>query len=182
MVQWRLSGRFLLRIAARVVVGTSTHVGDRSSVRPMLRFREIAAAASRLRTSLPHEVTLFWDGGCPLCRREIAYYKFLDHEKRVNWINIEAEPERLAPHGVEPEAAMEFIHGIDKSGQLVKGVPAFIAVWEVLPYWNVLPPLIRTFPFAMPLVDAAYAWWAKRRLGISAAFRRLEEGSACRTK
>ena len=105
----------------------------------MLRFREIAAAASRLRTSLPHEVTLFWDGGCPLCRKEIAYYKFLDHEKRVNWINIEAEPERLAPHGVKPEAAMEFIHGIDKSGQLVKGVPAFIAVWEVLPYWWLLP-------------------------------------------
>ena len=32
----------------------------------------------------------------------------------------------------------------------------------------------------MPLVDAAYTWWAKRRLGISAAVRRLEEGSACR--
>ena len=122
MVQWRVSGRPFVAfvcIAARVVVGTSTHVGDRStSVRPMLRFREIAAAASRLRTSLPHEVTLFWDGGCPLCRREIAYYKFLDHEKRVNWINIEAEPERLAPHGVDPEAAMEFIEEIEAAETL----------------------------------------------------------------
>lgn len=146
-----------------------------------LSWRAIAGAASKLRSSTPPEVALFWDGGCPLCKKEITYYKWLDAEKRVDWIDItSADSERLASHGVELDAAFARIHGLDRTGQLCVGVPAFLAVWEVLPYWNLLPPLIRAAPFAMPLVDAAYTWWAKRRLGISAAVRRLEEGSACR--
>jgi len=145
-----------------------------------LNWSAITSAASKLRRLAPPEVTLFWDGGCPLCKREIAYYKWLDHDRRVEWVDIDSEPARLDAHGVPLEAALAKIHGLDKQGQLVVGVPAFLAVWEVLPYWSLLPPLVRSAPFVMPLVDAAYAWWAKRRLGISAAVRRLEEGSACR--
>ena len=142
-----------------------------------LAWRAISDAASRLRTRAPTEVTLFWDGGCPLCRKEIAYYQWLDAERRVDWIDLTAEPQRLDAHGVALETALSKIHGIDKSGSIVIGVPAFIAVWEVLPYWSILPPLIRSMPFAMPAIDAAYAWWAKRRLGITAHLRKLEQGS-----
>ena len=153
---------------------------QRGAVARTLNWRAIDAAASRLRSLAPPEVTLFWDGGCPLCKREIAYYQWLDKEQRVDWVNIDSQPARLDAHGVPLEAALAKIHGLDRNGSLVVGVPAFLAVWEVLPYWNVLPPVVRAAPFIMPLVDAAYAWWAKRRLGISAAVRRLEEGSACR--
>ena len=146
-----------------------------------LDWRAIRAAAELLRKNAPPEVTLFWDGSCPLCRKEITYYKWLDAEqRRVEWVDIDAEPERLTPHGVPIEAAMAKIHGLDKHGSLVVGVPAFLSVWEVMPYWRVLPPILRSFPFVMPFADAAYAWWAKRRLGISARWRSLEEGSACR--
>ncbi len=145
-----------------------------------LGWHAISEAASRLRTAAAPEVSLFWDGACPLCRREIQYYKWLDTEKRVDWVDIQTQPERLAVHGVPLEVALARIHGTDRRGTLVQGVPAFLAVWEVLPYWNVLPPIVRTFPFAMPLVDAAYSWWAKRRPGISNRVRALEEGSACR--
>ena len=94
-----------------------------------LDWRGIRAASKRLLSATPPEVTLFWDGGCPLCRKEIAYYKWLDAEqRRVDWVNIDAQPEALAPHGVEVDAAMAKIHGLDKNGALVVGVPAFLAV------------------------------------------------------
>ena len=112
--------------------------------------------------------------------RAVAYYKWLDSEKRVDWVNIQEESDRLAVHGVEFDTAMQRIHGLDRHGSLLVGVPAFLAVWEVLPYWNILPPIVRAVPWAMPLVDAAYAWWAKHRLGISSRMRALEEASACR--
>ena len=148
-----------------------------------LNWRAIEAAAARMRRLAPAEATLFWDGACPLCRREIAYYKWLDSgERRVEWIDVQAEPERLEAHGVTLEAALARIHGLDRRGALLVGMPAFLAVWEVLPYWRLLPPIVRSLPFAMPLIDRAYAWWAKRRLGISARVRALEEGSACRRK
>lgn len=146
----------------------------------VLGFKEIAAAASKLRSAAAPEVALFWDGGCPLCRKEIAYYKYLDQERRVEWVDIDASPEALVPHGVLRKDAMAKIHAYDHStSSVLIGVPAFMLVWEKLPYWNVLPPLLRSMPFALPAVDAAYAFWAKRRLGITGRLRTLEQGSSC---
>ena len=72
------------------------------------------------------------------------------------------------------------IHAYDSTtSTILVGVPAFMAVWERLPYWNVLPPLLHSMPFALPAVDAAYAFWAKRRLGLTGRLRTLEQGSAC---
>ena len=59
------------------------------------------------------------------------------------------------------------------------GVPAFLAVWERLPYWSVLPPLLRAVPLAIPLVERAYTFWARHRLKVSGAMRSLGGGSAC---
>ena len=144
----------------------------------VLRWREINQAAARL-VRKP-EVTLFWDGGCPLCRKEIAFYKWLDASRqRVDWVDINADPRQLAAHNVALEDAMTRIHGIEH-GKLLVGVPAFVAVWERLPYWSILPPLLRAMPWAMPAVEYAYAFWAKRRLGISTTLRRLETQASCR--
>ena len=158
----------------------STKRSHPSMAARVLGFKEIASAASRLRTAAAPEVALFWDGGCPLCRKEIAYYKFLDHERRVDWVDIDATPEALQPHRVQQKDAMAKIHAFDSTtSTILVGVPAFMAVWERLPYWNVLPPLLHSMPFALPAVDAAYAFWAKRRLGLTGRLRTLEQGSAC---
>ena len=35
---------------------------------------------------------VFYDGGCPLCRREIAHYQRIDRERRIQWTDIQQEP------------------------------------------------------------------------------------------
>ena len=142
----------------------------------VLHWKEIREAARRVRAASAPAVTLFWDGGCPLCQREIAHYKQLDVENNVEWVDIHAEPSRLQPHQVTPADAMELIHAVDKDGALQVGVPAFLAVWEQLPYWSVLPPLMRNVPLATPAAAAAYTFWAKNRLQITN--RKLGAGSA----
>lgn len=141
-------------------------------------------AASRLAGP---RVALFWDGGCPLCRKEITYYKWLDQDRNaVDWVDINAQPEKIEMHGIAVSTALEKIHalelvpaGVDQKPQMLIGGPAFLAVWSHMPYWSLLPPLIRNVPFAMPAVDAAYNWWAKRRLGITARLRSLEGTASC---
>lgn len=63
----------------------------------------VAAAAAEFGRSAGPDLELFWDGGCPLCRREIRYYKTLDREGRVRWTDVDASPEALAPHGISIE-------------------------------------------------------------------------------
>jgi len=143
-------------------------------------WESITGAATKLFTALPPQVTLFWDGGCPLCTTEISYYKRIDAAQRVDWVDVHATPERLDPYGLDAGDAMRKIHAIDARGKVQIGVPAFIAVWEQLPLWNILPPVLRTTPLALPIASAAYSVFARYRLKITGRGRALEAGSACR--
>lgn len=44
--------------------------------------------------------TLFYDGGCPLCSREVAHYRGLDQSDRVPWVDIHATPRAVDSLGV----------------------------------------------------------------------------------
>ncbi|KAL1527710.1 hypothetical protein AB1Y20_009095 [Prymnesium parvum] len=145
----------------------------------ILDWEDINNAAARFSLTLPPQVTLFWDGGCPLCSREIAYYKWLDTSRRVDWVDIHAAPEKLEPYGITSSNALRVIHAIDSRGQLQEsrvGVPAFLAIWEQLPYWKVLPPILHRIPSAMPVVAAAYELFAKVRLRVTG--RKLPNASS----
>lgn len=60
----------------------------------VLDWKAIVGASSSLFSGLPPQATLFWDGGCPLCKTEIAYYKRIDVAQRVEWVDIYSHPER----------------------------------------------------------------------------------------
>jgi predicted DCC family thiol-disulfide oxidoreductase YuxK len=137
-----------------------------------------AAAAAVVHAAAP-EVQLFWDGACPLCRKEIAYYKGLDGAGRVDWVDLAERPAALEERGVSEQQALKLIHAIDADGSLRVGVPAFLAVWQRLPYWRVLPPLLRALPGALPAASALYAVFARYRFRITGRARGLGEGSAC---
>ena len=147
----------------------------------VLDWQALRETASQLRASRSPEVSLFWDGGCPLCSREIAYYKRIDAEGRVDWVDLTRQPERLVAAGVAQDDAVALIHAVDHSRQetLLVGVPAFMAVWERLPYWCVLPPVMRAVPMAVPAVEVGYRFFARHRLKLTGRSRALAEGSAC---
>jgi predicted DCC family thiol-disulfide oxidoreductase YuxK len=109
---------------------------------------------------------MFFDGACPLCRREVAHYRRLDRAGAVRWVDIAADPASLAPLGVLPAAAMRRLHALDSRGRLQTGAWAFAAIWEALPYYRWLARLVR-LPGVLPLLDRAYLrfadWRFKRR-------------------
>nr|WP_082708427.1 DUF393 domain-containing protein [Marinobacterium profundum] len=76
---------------------------------------------------------IFYDGSCGLCRREIAHYRRLDSQHRIEWVDIVAQPQRLASVGVDYLAAMALLHGLDENGRLVTGVATFMLIWQRLP-------------------------------------------------
>lgn len=105
---------------------------------------------------------LFFDGGCPLCRREISHYQKIDKKQRVEWIDIHADPEALAPYGIDWTDAMQRIHLIDSQQQLKTGAYAFVALWKKLPFYHYLSIICRT-PGLIPLMDYGYTHFARWR-------------------
>ena len=78
-------------------------------------------------------LTVFFDGGCPLCRREIAFYRRRRGAERVRWVDLKAAGERSLPPGLTRQAALARMHVQLADGRLVDGAPAFLAMWRALP-------------------------------------------------
>lgn len=118
------------------------------------------------------QTVMFYDGGCPLCRREIAHYRKLDRAQRIDWVDITQDHHRLAALDIPVRQAMQRLHVQTPDGRLVTGAEAFATVWQELPYYRWLARIVRGARLLRPL-DAAYRWFARRR------FQRRCRNGAC---
>jgi len=87
--------------------------------------------------------TVFYDGACPLCRREIDHYRRLRGADSLMWVDITKDQRMLAAHGLEHDAAMARFHVLDASGQWQTGARGFIELWSHLPAYRWLARLLR---------------------------------------
>jgi predicted DCC family thiol-disulfide oxidoreductase YuxK len=118
-------------------------------------------------------ISVFYDGGCGLCSREIAYYKRIAASDRFEWIDISRDQRTLANIGIAYESAMKHLHVEDDDRKIHRGVDAFILIWTHLPYWNVVGRLA-DIPAVKWLLTKAYdvfAEWRYRRLMAKACGR-----------
>ena len=74
------------------------------------------------------ELTIYFDGSCPLCRREIALYRRLPGADRLQWVDVSAGA--MLGEGLSCEAAMRRFHVRDDSGRLLSGGAAFARLWR----------------------------------------------------
>lgn len=113
----------------------------------------------------------FFDGGCPLCRREIAHYQRIDRAGRIQWIDITQEREALADAGLDLSLAMRRLHVQERDGRLLSGIDAFVAIWCRLPRWRLLAQIVTGLRLRRPLE------WGYRRFAERRFRRRCAEGA-----
>jgi predicted DCC family thiol-disulfide oxidoreductase YuxK len=118
-------------------------------------------------------ISVFYDGGCGLCSREIAYYKRIAATDRFAWIDISRDHRKLADIGIAYESAMKHLHVEDDNRTIHRGVDAFILIWTHLPYWKAAGRMA-AFPPIKWLLTKAYdffAEWRYRRMLSKACAR-----------
>lgn len=81
------------------------------------------------------EATVYFDGSCPICRTEIAYYRGQDAACRLEFVDVSA-PGASAPPGTTQMEAMQRFHVERADGSVVSGAVAFTTIWGVLPRWR----------------------------------------------
>ena len=112
----------------------------------------------------PVRPMVFYDGGCPLCRREIAHYRRIDSTGSLCWVDAMTEPEALARHGLSLQQAMAELHVLDGDGRWQRGVDAFLVIWQQLPAYRWLAKLVTALGLRRPLgfVYRHFAAWRYR--------------------
>ena len=107
-------------------------------------------------------LTVYYDGKCGLCRRDIEYYKRVAPANRFVWLDIATDPAGLADLNIQQADALRRLHARDSSGTIFVGVAAFIAIWQNLNYWRYLAMIIN-LPFLQPVAAFAYDRFADYR-------------------
>ena len=105
---------------------------------------------------------VFFDGGCPLCRREIAHYRRIDRTGRLRWIDIASEPGTLSGYGLTLDRAMAVLHVLDSAGRWQRGIDGFLVIWMHLPAYRWLARLARILGLRAPL-EVMYRQFARWR-------------------
>lgn len=78
--------------------------------------------------------TVFYDGGCPVCRREVGWYRKMRGGDDVHWLDVSVAasvPEGL-PAGTTVDDLMRRFTIKRRDGAVVSGGPGFIALWRAL--------------------------------------------------
>jgi predicted DCC family thiol-disulfide oxidoreductase YuxK len=119
---------------------------------------------------VPGRLTVFYDGACPLCRREIKFYKGIDGSHKIKWQNIAIGKECNSPEGLSREAALKRFHIESLNGQLLDGAVAFEHVGRSLPRFYALGWIAQLSPVTQ-ILDLAYVLFLKFRPTIQKFLR-----------
>ena len=107
-------------------------------------------------------ITVYFDGKCGLCSKEIRTYQRHAKDGQFNWLDIATDPAPLLALGLSQEMALRRLHATDSSGSIHRGVDAFIIIWRQLPWWHLLATLI-ALPVIRQLASMAYDRFADYR-------------------
>ena len=108
------------------------------------------------------KLTFLYDGDCPLCLRETNFLKKKDSKKFINFVDISNNylPENFK--NISYEQAMDNLHGILGSGEIIVGVDVLAYSYELVGLgWIYFPTKL---PILSNFIRFLYKYWAKYRL------------------
>ena len=89
---------------------------------------------------------VFFDGNCPICKREINFYKKLEKSNKIVWYDISKDKKSLTLIKKTKKECLKKLHVLNKKGDLKVGVDAFITIWKEIKYFKILAVIISFKP------------------------------------
>ncbi len=109
-----------------------------------------------------NQLTIYFDGACHLCSREINHYRKKDHQQQIRFVDISRSNFVATQEHLDPIEVQRVMHVRLPNGQLRTGVDAFVAIWQTLPGYGGFAKAAQN-PIAYRLLNIGYAGFAKVR-------------------
>lgn len=105
------------------------------------------------------QLTVWYDGACPLCRREIGAMRRLDWRNRIEFVDVAENAPANCP--VDRADLLARFHAREDD-VLLSGAAAFAAMWRAVPILRPLG-LIARWPPALSLLEWGYRHFLRWR-------------------
>ena len=118
-----------------------------------------------------NQVGVFYDGTCPICFREIAFYKRCKGAGEVEWVDISVLDGGFVIPGLSKEKALNRFHVRRRDGVVVSGGKAFAALWCELPSFYIVGKVCQIWPVSA-MLELAYIGFLLIRPKMRRFFRK----------
>lgn len=119
-------------------------------------------------------LTVYFDGGCPLCQAEINHYSKQEGAEKICFRDVSISEEMLAGD-LTKEQAMKRLHVRGSDGLLLSGAVAFVAIWSTLPRWKWAARLA-ALPGMVMMLEIGYRLFLPVRPILSSLLGRFTRG------
>lgn len=119
------------------------------------------------------ELLVWFDGACPLCRREIALMRRLDRAGAIDFVDV-AQGDADCP--LDRADLLARFHARE-DGRIVSGAAAFAAMWRAIPVLRPLGLAARNGS-VLWLLERAYRLFLRLRPRLQTMMRRLDGRTA----
>jgi len=126
-----------------------------------------------------YNFTMFFDGACPLCSREVNMIRRRDKNSKIRFIDTASADFDPKNYGISTDPN-RLIHGMMADGKIVIGVEVFRQVYKEIGLGWLLAPT--GWPILRPVFDAAYRVFARYRIPIGKMFGRNCDSGSCEIK
>ena len=111
-------------------------------------------------------LTIFFDGGCPLCKREVDFLRSRNQKGYLSFIDINSSDSFIdLKYGITYKQAMERIHALKCDGTLIKDIKVFQEAYSLIGLGWIYAPT--KLPVIDKFIALIYGVWAKYRLKIT---------------
>ena len=97
------------------------------------------------------KVTVWYDGACPLCRREIGLMQRLDRKGAINFVDATSS---LSNCPIDRADLLKRFHA-QENGVMLTGAAAFAAMWRAIPILRPLGVAAR-LPWVLAVLERGY--------------------------
>jgi predicted DCC family thiol-disulfide oxidoreductase YuxK len=113
------------------------------------------------------KLTIWYNGACPLCIREIALMRRLDWRGAIDFRDV-SPPDAVCP--LDRQLLLARFHASD-DGVMLSGAAAFAAMWRAIPLLKPLGWAARN-PVILRLLERLYIWFLRIRPRLQSALSR----------
>ena len=107
-------------------------------------------------------LTVFYDGSCPLCRREIGFYRKRDGAESIEWFDLCESNADPVEGRLSRDAALRRFHVLGSDGTLASGAKGFAMLWSELPGFAPIGRLAG-YPVIRDILELVYRLFLKVR-------------------
>lgn len=116
-------------------------------------------------TPAAFDVEVFFDGGCPLCVREINMLRGWDRHRRIQFTDIDSADFSAEAYGKTDEDLMSRIQGRLTDGSWIEGVEVFRRLYSAVGFGPVV--WITRLPGISQMMTLGYKLFARNRLRLT---------------